>query len=651
MQLSHAAYLLPHSVLVGQISVLIESSNGWSSRIVLTAEDKLTYLEHPIPAASVPAHMAGPEFSAALGGTIEDAPITCHVLTAHTNWVKASKEIACLMLFSMMRELQKNLEHFVAYDMLENHVFTTSRTDKLERLGHLVSLGLTVSLILTSLSNEYDEFVHNYNMHGMGKILAYAPKPKIPPPPKKDNPGKDAICHQCGEVGHWRRNYPIYLAELMKKKKQASGSITSGLRGSKMLKPVALNLYVDNGHCADVEAIGSLNLCHPNGLCIVLDNCHYAPSITRGVISVSRLNDNEFVNCFENGAILVSKDNLLYFHDIPHDVKLNLDSTLLCHCRLGHINKKRIEKLQHDGLFKSTDDESFDKCVSCKELATLLPSLTNLFVMVMFTRLSINMKSLKLFETFQREEENQLGKTIKAQRSEHGEEYMSQVFLDHLKERGIISQHTPPYTPQHNEASESLDLEEIQVEDTHPSKNTSEHHDEGEQQIVEPESDVISIRRSTRTRHAPDRMRLYVDADEHDYECGMHSMKDNQVWDLVDLPPNAKTVGNKWLLKKKTDMDGNVHTDKPRLVAKGFTQTYGVDYEGAFSPIADIRAIRILIAIATYYDYEIWQMDVKVDFFNGHLTEEVYMVQPEGFVNPKYTYRACKIQRSIYGLK
>ncbi|GJT39764.1 retrotransposon protein, putative, ty1-copia subclass [Tanacetum coccineum] len=86
-------------------------------------------------------------------------------------------------------------------------------------------------------------------------------------------------------------------------------------------------------------------------------------------------------------------------------------------------------------------------------------------------------------------------------------------------------------------------------------------------------------------------------------------------------------------------------------VAKGFQQTYGVDYEETFSPVADIRAIRILIAIAAYYDYEIWQMDVKTAFLNGHLSEEVYMEQPEGFVNPKYPNHVCKLKRSIYGLK
>ncbi|GJT92118.1 retrotransposon protein, putative, ty1-copia subclass [Tanacetum coccineum] len=152
----------------------------------------------------------------------------------------------------------------------------------------------------------------------------------------------------------------------------------------------------------------------------------------------------------------------------------------------------------------------------------------------------------------------------------------------------------------------------------------------------------------------PDRMCLYIDAREHElgdlgelanYKAAlldpesdkwlnvmnvkMQSMKDNEVWDLLDIPPNGKTVGSKWLFKKKTDMDEDVHTFKARLVAKGFTQTYGVDYEETFFLVVDIRAIRILIAITAYYDYKIWQMDVKTAFPNGHLSKEVYMEQPE----------------------
>nr|GEW72405.1 retrovirus-related Pol polyprotein from transposon TNT 1-94 [Tanacetum cinerariifolium] len=221
----------------------------------------------------------------------------------------------------------------------------------------------------------------------------------------------------------------------------------------------------------------------------------------------------------------------------------------------------------------------------------------------------------------------------------------------------------------------SEDLEIIQEEDTHPSLDTSLNHEEDDLEIDEPQSDIVPIRRSTRIRHAPDRMCLYIDAEEHElgdlgepanYKAAlldlesekwlnamnveMQSMKNNKVWVLVELPPNGKTVGSKWLFKKNTNMDGNVHIYKARLVAKGYTQTPGIKYEETFSPVADIRAIRILIAIDAHYDYEIWQMDVKTVFLNGYLNEEVYMEQPEGFVNPKYPNRVCKLKRSIYGL-
>ncbi|GJV71289.1 retrotransposon protein, putative, ty1-copia subclass [Tanacetum coccineum] len=98
-------------------------------------------------------------------------------------------------------------------------------------------------------------------------------------------------------------------------------------------------------------------------------------------------------------------------------------------------------------------------------------------------------------------------------------------------------------------------------------------------------------------------------------------------------------------------MDGNVHTFKDRLLAKGFTQTYIVDYGENFSLVADIRAIRILLAIAAFYDYEIWKLDVKTSFLNGHLREDVYMVHHEGFVDLKHPSKVCKLQRFIYGLK
>jgi hypothetical protein len=98
-------------------------------------------------------------------------------------------------------------------------------------------------------------------------------------------------------------------------------------------------------------------------------------------------------------------------------------------------------------------------------------------------------------------------------------------------------------------------------------------------------------------------------------------------------------------------MDGNVHIYKARLVAKWFRQVQGVDYNETFSLVAVLKSIRIILAIAVYFNYEIWQMDVKIAFLNGNLDEDVYMIQPEGFVDPTNAGKVCKLRNSIYGLK
>ena len=85
-------------------------------------------------------------------------------------------------------------------------------------------------------------------------------------------------------------------------------------------------------------------------------------------------------------------------------------------------------------------------------------------------------------------------------------------------------------------------------------------------------------------------------------------------------------------------------------MAKGFSQVQGVDYDETFSPVMMLKSVRIMLAIAEFFDYGIWQMDVKTAFLSGFLKEELYMMQPEGFVDPKNADKVCKLQRSIYGL-
>ncbi|GKB44070.1 retrotransposon protein, putative, ty1-copia subclass, partial [Tanacetum coccineum] len=684
--------------------------------IVLSNKDKLPFLEQPIPTLPVP-----PEGQANLLD-VADQELLQTVRDFHACKQEEGQSVSSYVL---------KMKSYIG---------------NLERLGHAMTQNLSVSLILVSLRKEYDGFVQNYNMHCMGKTVtelhamlkpheqtlppkevtptlhaikagriqknqkkkshkaakgnqrkgkakmgnahvpapSYAPRPKNPSTPKKDNPVKDATCHQCGEVGHWRRNCPIYLAELMKKKKLSQGASTSGI--------------------FTIESI--LFLVHLQFM--------------KRVVCVACMSEK-----------MARKP---YSHQVERAKDL-----------LGLIHTDVC------GPFK----------IMSRQGASYFVSFTNDFSRYGYVyMLKHKHEVFETFKVFQKEVENQLGKIIKSLRSDRGGECMSQEFLDHLKDHGIISHRTPPYTPQHNGVSERrnrtlLDMVQSMMSQTtlpksfwnytlesaarilnmvptkkvdktpyeiwhgqapklsylkvwgckalvkhdtltkpdklepisikcifigypkemmgysfyYPPENNIfvarnaeflknsliNHEAKDDQEIDEPQSDINPIRRSTRTCRTPDHMCLYIDVEEHElgnlgepanYKAALldpesdkwlnamnveiQSMKDNKVSELVDLPPNGKIVGHKWLFKKKTDMDGALHTYKARLVAKGFTQTLRIEYEETFSPVAYIRAIRILIAIATFYDYEIWQIDVKTAFLNGYLNEEVYMEQPEG---------------------
>lgn len=129
----------------------------------------------------------------------------------------------------------------------------------------------------------------------------------------------------------------------------------------------------------------------------------------------------------------------------------------------------------------------------------------------------------------------------------------------------------------------------------------------------------------------------------------LEALTKNQTWKLVEPPRNDKILDNKWVLKIKSSPDGGIGSFKARLVARGFKQEKGQDYDEIFSPVARFESIRTILAIAAAERMHKIQIDVETAFLNGTLEKEVYMEQPKGFEDG--TGRVCKLQKSLYGLK
>nr|GEX64156.1 retrovirus-related Pol polyprotein from transposon TNT 1-94 [Tanacetum cinerariifolium] len=113
----------------------------------------------------------------------------------------------------------------------------------------------------------------------------------------------------------------------------------------------------------------------------------------------------------------------------------------------------------------------------------------------------------------------------------------------------------------------------------------------------------------------------------------------------------ALAIGSKWVFKNKKDKHGTTTKNKARLVAQGYSQEEGIDYDETFAPVARMEAIRIFFAFATYMNFKVYQMDIKSAFLNGKLKEEVYVKQPPGFQSSEFPDYVCKLDKSLYGLK
>lgn len=134
-------------------------------------------------------------------------------------------------------------------------------------------------------------------------------------------------------------------------------------------------------------------------------------------------------------------------------------------------------------------------------------------------------------------------------------------------------------------------------------------------------------------------------------ESEINSIERNGTWKLVELPVGQKVIGLKWIFKLKKDAAGNVTKHKARLVAKGYAQEYGVDYQEVFAPVTRLETVRLLLALAAKYSWEVHHMDVKTAFLNGEINEDVYVAQPEGFEKQGCKHMVYKLLKALYGLR
>ncbi|KAG8490844.1 hypothetical protein CXB51_014047 [Gossypium anomalum] len=603
-------------------------------------------------------------------------------------------DVGCLMLATMNPELKKQHEDMVAYDMIEHlkelyqgqarqEMFDISKAlfqcklakgslvgphvlkmigyiKSLSNLGFPLSQELATDVILQSLPDSYSQFVLNFNMNEIDKTLPQLlsmlrtaegnmkkvrPKPilmvrnnkgkgkaKVPTKPKgkgKPNLGKgkatlkpkggvskEGNYFHCGVIGHWKRNCPVYLEEI--KKAKASGTSASGiyvidinlstttswgLQRSRTLARRDVDLRVGNGARVAALAVGTYTLSLPSGL----DVC--------GPINTQARGGFHYFITFTDDFSRYGEYLSLEFDDLLKECEIVSQLTPPGTPQWNGVSERRNRTLldmvrsmmSHADLPTSFWRHALETAIFTLNRVPSKSVQKTPYEMWTGKRPSMSFMKIWGYEAY-----------VKCQTSAKLEPKSERfIFVGYLKEtKGYYF-----FNPTENK-------------------------------VFVARTETQPPRRSLRERHAPERYGflitthgdiLLIDQDEpRTYQevvtspdsekwleamrSEMDSMYENQVWTLVDPPEGVKPIGCKWVFKKKTDMDGNVQTYKGRLVAKGFRQIHGVDYDKAFSPAAMFKSIRILLVIT---------MDVKTAFLNGKLEEDVYMTQPEGFVDPK----------------
>ncbi|KAI5327261.1 hypothetical protein L3X38_026657 [Prunus dulcis] len=286
------------------------------------------------------------------------------------------------------------------------------------------------------------------------------------------------------------------------------------------------------------------------------------------------------------------------------------------------------------------------------------------------------------FKNFHNLVMNHFSSQIHILRSDNGTEYTSKNMTNYLSTHGIIHQtscvvetsdcvHSVP----HNSDSHATNIDNVIIGDeTKAFEAQVVPHDNDTSSIEESGAEPTVIpsqprRNPTRDRHPPSRLQDYVRYPIHKFvnyskvshshaaflsklsneseprnfqeanlqnvwrlamEEELKALDENKTWSVVQLPKGKKVVGSRWIYKTKFNSDGSIERHKARFVARGFTQTFGVDYKETFAPVAKMSTVRVLLSVPVNHEWPLYQMDVKNAFLHGDLEEEVYMQLPHG---------------------
>ncbi|GJX83728.1 putative ribonuclease H-like domain-containing protein [Tanacetum coccineum] len=235
-----------------------------------------------------------------------------------------------------------------------------------------------------------------------------------------------------------------------------------------------------------------------------------------------------------------------------------------------------------------------------------------------------------------------------------------------VNENIVYGCHDDPNMPELEEIVYSDDDEDVGAEaaltnlDTHipvsPILTTRIHKDHPVEQII---GDIHSAPQTRRMTKYVTEQAMFSSVqqrtnhkDFHNclFACFLSQEEPKKVWTLVELPNGKRAIGTKWVYINKKDERGIVIKNKARLVAQGYTQEEGIDYDEVFALVARIKAIRLFLAYASFKDFVVYQMDVKSAFLYGKIEEEVYVCQPLGFEDPDFPEKVYKVEKALYGL-